>query len=236
MTALTARGLTSRAATRDGRPVVVDADIAALPGSLTAIIGPSGAGKSTLLDILTTVEVPAAGTVWFGDAIVNPASQRVRARLRARSLATARQTDDLIDAMTAEENIALGQRLARRPDRESVDELSAALGLVPALRRTLVADLSGGERRRVAVARALATGSPVVCCDEPTAGLDEVAATAVRDLLGRAAAGGRTVVVVTHDPALARRSDRLVTVEHGRVVGRVDGPDRELIDRAMGLL
>jgi len=235
MTALSARGLTSRTVDRSGRPLVLDADLEASAGALTTIVGPSGAGKSTLLDLLTGVEVPATGTVCFGGTVVNPAPQRARTRLRARSLATARQTDDLIDAMTADENIALGQRLARRPDPRSTDELTKALGLVPALRRTLVADLSGGERRRVAVARALATGSPVVCCDEPTAGLDEIAAAAVRHLLCRAAASGRTVVVVTHDPKLARLSGRLVAVDHGRTAAHVEGPGPDLVDRAMGL-
>ncbi|WP_420367257.1 ATP-binding cassette domain-containing protein [Curtobacterium sp. L1-20] len=223
----------SRPIDRSGRRAVDGADLDVPPGALTAIVGASGAGKSTFLDVLTGIEPIRSGAVRIGELVVNPASRRVRLRLRARTVATARQSEDLIDALTAAENIALAQRLARRPDRALLSATSRALHLDERLLATTTDKLSGGERRRVAVARAVASGSPVVCCDEPTAGLDAGTADAVRELLGAVAASGRTVLVVTHDPALARMSERLAMFRDGTISDVVENAAPLAVDRLM---
>lgn len=225
---LIARAITSRSLRPDRRPVVDAVDFAAHAGRLTVIVGPSGAGKSTLLDILTGVATPARGTVTVGGRTMHPARSGPRARLRATLLAPARQSDDLIDALSVEDNVALGQRLARTRDRATIERTLAGLAIAD-VRSTSVADLSGGERRRVALARALASGTAGLVCDEPTNALDERAAVLVRQALRGTADAGRMVLAVTHDPSLAVLADRVVRLRHGVIEVMVDGASGDVV-------
>lgn len=233
MTALRAERLSSRVHRADGPPVIRSVDLEAQAGSITAVIGPSGAGKSSLLDLVTGIDVPRSGTVRVGATRVHPARSGRRALLRARTIATARQTDDLIDALSVDENILLGQRLARRVDRTLRTTTLRAVGLPEPMHGLSVGRLSGGERHRVAIARALSSGSPFIVADEPTSALDAQSAHDVRALLRRAAELGHTVLVATHDPALAAMADRVVLLVDGAVVVTLDRPSPEQVHTLM---
>jgi ABC-type lipoprotein export system ATPase subunit len=233
MITLSARGVNSRARRLHGTPVLHDVNLDVHARCLTAVVGPSGAGKSTLLDILTGVVAPATGTVHLGPHTVHPAGRRRRAQIRARIISTARQSGDLIDALSVDENAELGQRLAGVRDRAAIEEVMEALAIGADMRRTAVADLSGGERQRVALARTLASGTPAMACDEPTSALDEHASARVHASLRAAADRGRLVLVASHDPSLVVLADRIVWVSRGVVAGVLDAPTEEEVHRLM---
>ena len=195
------------------------------PGHVTAVLGPSGSGKSTLLNLLAGFDVPSAGEVWLGDVAVHDLPERERAGLRLRSFGFVFQSYNLVTVFSALQNVALPLGLAGVPRHERDERARATLERVGMLHRAhhLPHKLSGGERQRVALARALANDPAVVFADEPTGSLDSSTGALVLTALEQVAVDGRTVVLVTHDSALAGRADarlrlrdgRLESVEHG---------------------
>ena len=190
------------------------------PGTSLAVTGPSGCGKSTLLGLIGGLEPPTAGRVVIGGQEVSSMSERERARLRRDELGFVFQSDNLLPFLTTVENVGLQLALHGAPDEdERCFELLAGLGLADELAK-LPDQLSGGQRQRVAVARALIHRPHLVLADEPTGELDAVNAGAVLDLLLAAPReAGTTLVVVTHDPTVARRLDRTVELRDGRMRG-----------------
>ena len=190
-------------------------------GTSLAITGPSGCGKSTLLGLIGGLEAPTAGRVVVGGQDVSSMSDRARARLRREALGFVFQSDNLLPFLTAVENVGL--QLALRAEGDGCEnnparclEVLRDLGLADELDK-LPDQLSGGQRQRVAVARALIHRPRVILADEPTGELDAVNAGAVLDLLLAAQReAGTTLVVVTHDPAVARRLDRTLSLRDGR--------------------
>jgi putative ABC transport system ATP-binding protein len=194
--------------------------LAVAPGSSLAITGPSGCGKSTLLSLIGALEVPTAGRLTVGDAVVSEMPEEQRARLRREQLGFVFQSDNLQPFLTAVENVSLALALDSRTDgyRRSL-ELLIALGLTAAAEK-YPDQLSGGERQRVAVARALVHRPRLILADEPTGSLDSDNSLAVIELLATAQAEvGATLIVITHDPRIAERLDRRVALRDGRVVG-----------------
>jgi putative ABC transport system ATP-binding protein len=190
------------------------------PGSVTAVIGPSGSGKSTLLNLLAGFDTPTAGEVWIGGDAVHALSERERSSLRLRRFGFVFQSLNLIAVLTAEGNVAFPMGLAGVGSverRRRARELLERFGLH---RRAdhLPHRLSVGERQRVALARALANDPDVVFADEPTGALDTATGALVMDALAEAAHEGRTVVLVTHDTALAGRADERLRLLDGRLV------------------
>jgi len=192
-------------------------DLRVAPGETWAIRGPSGSGKSTLLHLLAGLDRPTAGTVWWGDLAVHDLSPEAAARARAGRVGLVFQQHHLLADLTALENVTLPGRVAGRPDAERGAALLASMGLAEradARPRTL----SGGERLRVAVARALYGAPRVVMADEPTGSLDRASADAVVEALLRAAAAdGAAVVLVTHDERVAERAQHRALLEDGRL-------------------
>jgi len=187
-------------------------------GTITAIMGPSGCGKSTLLNLVGALDRPTAGEIVLDGVRVDRLSEADGARFRRRKVGFVFQFFHLLEDLTVRENVAVPAALAGRPGSEAdahVDDLLAQLGLA-AMRDRFPATLSGGERQRLAIARAVVNGPAVLLADEPTGALDrrngEHALTLLEDLNRR----GQTVVLVTHDEALARQ------VAH-RVVHLLDG-------------
>jgi len=205
----------------DATRTVLDGVTARLdPGTFAALYGRSGSGKSTLLNLIAGLDTPTAGHVWLGDTDLTTLSERDRTLVRRNRMGFVFQSFNLIPTLTVRENVRLPLDLARQTDEADVraDALLDAVGL-PGRGDAFPDRLSGGEQQRVAVARALANRPELVLADEPTGNLDEVNADRVLDLLaGLAKDEGRTLLVVTHDPGIARRADTVLHLVDGRLV------------------
>lgn len=188
------------------------------PRTSLAVTGPSGCGKSTLLGLIAGLEAPTSGRLQIGDQEISSLSDQERARLRRGELGLVFQSDNLLPFLTAIENVSL-QLAMKDPaaDFERCRELLVALDLGEKA-DSLPDQLSGGQRQRVAIARALVHRPRVVLADEPTGELDADNSKIVIDLLLAAQReSGTTLVVVTHDPVVARRLDGTVSLSDGRL-------------------
>jgi putative ABC transport system ATP-binding protein len=194
----------------------VSLDVA--PGEATGIVGPSGSGKSTLLMVLAGLERVDSGTVRIAGELLNGKSEDRIAAFRGRNVGIVFQSFHLIPNMTALENVAVPLELAGHADPfgGAAREL-AAVGLAE---RTAhyPGELSGGEQQRVAIARALAPEPSILIADEPTGNLDQATGKQIADLLfAKARERGMTLVLVTHDPSLASRCSRQVSMRSGGI-------------------
>jgi putative ABC transport system ATP-binding protein len=190
-----------------------------MPGETLALLGPSGSGKSSLLAVLAGLERASGGTLRVAGEDFMGLSEDALATARRGRIGVVLQAFHLLPTMTALENVATPLELAGMP--EAAARAAAALEAVGLSHRMrhYPAQLSGGEQQRVAIARALATRPALVFADEPTGNLDHRNGDAVADLLfARAADAGATLLLVTHDEALARRCQRIVRLEDGRIL------------------
>ena len=194
-------------------------------GSFTAVMGPSGSGKSTLLQCAAGLDRPTWGEIQVAGHDLAGLSEAKLTVLRRERIGFVFQSFNLMPSLTAELNVALPLRLAgRRPGHRQVQEALAAVGLEGRARHR-PAELSGGQQQRVAIARALVTGPEVIFADEPTGALDSATGREVLSLLrGLTGRKGRTVIMVTHDPAAAAWADRVVFLADGRLSGELDAP------------
>jgi putative ABC transport system ATP-binding protein len=198
---------------------VADVTLQIAPRDHIAIRGPSGCGKSTLLHMLGCVEPPTAGTLLFRGDDVTQLSDRQRSLLRLRHIGFVFQRFFLLPMLTAAENVELPQSEAHVPKaerRQRTQELLEYVGLA-ARAAHRPSELSGGEMQRVAIARALANNPGLLLADEPTGELDRATGEQIASLLDRVNADGTALVIVTHDPALAERSTRVLSMRDGRI-------------------
>jgi putative ABC transport system ATP-binding protein len=195
-------------------------DLEVEPGEFLAVMGPSGSGKTTLLNCLSGLDEIDAGRVLVDGHSIHELSDAKRTRHRAETMGFIFQAFNLIPVFTATENVELPLLLARVPEAEArrrARETLASVGLGHRLDRR-PPELSGGEQQRVAIARALAGRPRLVWADEPTGNLDSEMAASVMDLLSSLHDEGLTLVLITHDPTVAARADRLITVRDGELV------------------
>ena len=195
-------------------------DLTVPQGEFLAVMGASGSGKTTLLNCLSGLDEIDDGRVIVEGHSIHELSDAKRTRHRAETMGFIFQAFNLIPVFTATENVELPLLLARVPApeaRERARETLTRVGLGHRLDRR-PPELSGGEQQRVAIARALAGRPRLVWADEPTGNLDSEMAAAVMDLLSELHEEGLTLVLVTHDPTVAARADRLITVKDGEVV------------------
>ena len=193
-------------------------DLEVEAGTSVAVVGPSGCGKSTLLGLLGGLEEPTRGKIWIGDTELSALSEVERARLRREQIGFVFQSYDLLPFLSAFENVGFQLALTGAPDGETLTaELLDRLGLAEHSSK-LPDQLSGGQRQRVGIARALVHRPKLILADEPTGELDTLSSASAMDLLIEAQrAIGATLIVVTHDMAVAARLDRIVRLRDGRL-------------------
>jgi putative ABC transport system ATP-binding protein len=182
-------------------------------------MGPSGSGKSTFLQCAAGLDRPTSGVVRLGGRVINGMRERSLSRLRRTHIGFVFQSFNLLPALTVQQNVLLPLRLdGRRRDPGRARELLARVGL-DGREDARPGQLSGGQQQRVAIARALITEPEVVFADEPTGSLDQETGAEILNLFRDAVdQQGTTVVLVTHDPAVAARADRVLRLAHGRLV------------------
>ncbi|MBC7669396.1 ABC transporter ATP-binding protein [Caulobacter sp. DWR3-1-2] len=198
-------------------------DLTVNPGERVAVIGPSGSGKSSLIAVGAGLEQPTSGVVRLFNQDLAKLDEDGRAKLRRGRAALVFQAFHLLPNMTAEENVATPLEIAGARDalptaRQWLDRVG-----LPHRLTHYPHQLSGGEQQRVALARALAARPALLFADEPTGNLDAKTATTVADLMfALVAEVGSALVMVTHDPVLAERADRIVRMADGQIVGKIE--------------
>ncbi|GAA3111360.1 ABC transporter ATP-binding protein [Kribbella aluminosa] len=216
-----ARGLSKIYGREGGLVRAVDAvDLEVAEAETVAVMGPSGCGKSTLLQMLGGLDRPSSGEVWLAGRRIDDTSERELARLRRGVVGFVFQAFQLMDELTAQENVELPALLAGRTPRlarRRAAELLDSVGLADRAAH-LPSALSGGQRQRVAIARALVNDPLVVLADEPTGNLDSAATLDVLKLFRQLRASGQTLVIVTHDERVAATADRLISMRDGAFV------------------
>jgi lipoprotein-releasing system ATP-binding protein len=195
-------------------------DLKIKPGEIVALVGSSGSGKSTLLQIAGLLDTPTSGEIFIEGKDVSQANDAERTRLRLKHLGYVYQFHHLLPEFTACENIAIPQMIAGvdyDKAMQKAKELLASLGLAARASHRPGA-LSGGEQQRVAIARALANNPSLIFADEPTGNLDSTTSESVFTLFMQLAKErGFSALVATHNPDLARRMDRIITIKDGKL-------------------
>jgi putative ABC transport system ATP-binding protein len=205
-------------------PALRPADLAIYEGDYVAVTGPSGSGKSTLLHLLGLLDAPTGGTYLLDGLDTSALPDRDRSTLRGRRIGFVFQSFHLLPYRTAGENVLLAQLYNRTPRAQRRIAASEALERVGLGHRidALPTTLSGGESQRVAIARALVNRPSLLLCDEPTGNLDSQNAGTVMELFGALHASGFTIVVITHDPSVARHADRTIAIRDGVLSERTE--------------
>ena len=196
-------------------------------GEMVAIIGSSGSGKSTLLNILGCLDTPTGGQYRLAGRDVQDLSDDERAFARNRQIGFVFQSFQLLPRSTAVKNVALPLVYRGVPKRERLARASAALAKVGLAERGRHRpnQMSGGQRQRTAIARALVTDPSLLLCDEPTGNLDSATSEDIMALFHRLHAEGNTIMIVTHEPSIAARCQRAIRIADGRIVADGPGPD-----------
>lgn len=199
--------------------ILQNVDLEVNAGETIAIVGSSGSGKTTLLSIIAGLDIPTSGEVSLMDHPIHTYDEEKRAQIRGQYVGFIFQQFLLIPSLTAKENIMLPAELANMPDAEALaQELLDKVGLGDRADH-FPSQLSGGEQQRVAIARAFITKPDILFADEPTGNLDNKTGAQIESLLFELhQQAGTTLVVVTHDPELAARCQRQVTMNIGRLV------------------
>ncbi|RLG78299.1 MAG: hypothetical protein DRO10_03135 [Thermoprotei archaeon] len=192
------------------------------PGEITCIMGPSGSGKTTLLNLIGGIDVPTGGSIIVGETRVHELKGPQLDEYRLNYVGFVFQALNLIPTLSALENVMLPMTISRRSKgnlKKTAMDLLELVGIKDKADRK-PEELSGGEQQRVAIAIALANDPPVILADEPTAELDSENAKVIVDLLRRLAKEfNKTVIMATHDPRVAVKSDRIIRLEDGRITG-----------------
>ncbi len=195
-------------------------------GEFCAVTGPSGSGKSTLLHVLSSLEYPTSGCVYYSEKKLSDYNDNQLSVLRRRRFGFVFQSYNLVQELTGYENILLPVMLdKKKPDEEYLNKIIDMLGIEDRLDH-LPSALSGGQQQRIAIARALANKPSVLFADEPTGNLDGKSGREVLSLLKYAARNlGVTLILVTHDLHVAEQAERIITIEDGRISSDTKCPE-----------
>ncbi|CCQ97143.1 conserved hypothetical protein [[Clostridium] ultunense Esp] len=201
---------------------VQDVTLEVAEGTSVAITGPSGCGKTTLLNLIGFVTPPTSGELWIENEAASLITEKKRAQYRNRFFGYVVQDFALVDDYSVYENVEIPllyahPRLNKKERRRRVEEMLDKVGLLEK-RKEEIANLSGGQKQRVAIARALVNQPRVILADEPTGSLDSRTSEEIFSLLMGLVKEGKTLLMVTHNPELARRCDREVKMLDGRIL------------------
>jgi putative ABC transport system ATP-binding protein len=206
----------AKAEARGGIRALDDFSLSVDPGQWIAIMGPSGSGKSTLVNLIGCLDRPTSGEIWLDGKNVANISVTELNRVRAEKVGFIFQQFHLIPYLTAIENVMLAQYFHSMTDQQEALEALERVGLKERAHH-VPAELSGGEQQRVCIARALINDPKIVLADEPTGNLDAANEEIVLRLLRELHQQGHTIVMVTHDPVVARLADRRIELHHGKI-------------------
>ena len=195
-------------------------DLTVAAGEFVAVMGPSGCGKSTLLNLVAGLDVPDEGTITVAGEQVTGRTEDELARMRRKHMGIVFQFFNLLEGMTVLENVVLPTVIAGRKRKMAETRARDLLDLLGIGDKASAVPgvLSGGQRQRLAIARALANEPTLLLADEPTGALDSAGGAEIIELLRRLHASGQTIVLVTHDPAVAEAAGRIVRMRDGRIV------------------
>ncbi|MDP2840815.1 MAG: ABC transporter ATP-binding protein [Candidatus Methanoperedens sp.] len=188
-------------------------------GEFLSIVGPSGSGKSTLLSMIGLLDKPTSGSVFIDDKEITKAKESEVPKLRREKIGFVFQQFNLIPTLTAFENVDIAMRFARKPKNERKKmavELLTQMGLADRMKHK-PSELSGGEQQRTAIARALSNHPAIILADEPTGEVDTKTRDMIVSLLKKLSEEGHTILVVTHDTAVAQRTGRTITMRDGKI-------------------
>ncbi|RCK75529.1 MAG: Cell division transporter, ATP-binding protein FtsE [Anaerolineae bacterium] len=190
-------------------------------GEFVSIIGKSGSGKTTLINLITGIDQPSDGEIYIDQTPVHLLKESEKAIWRGKTIGVVFQFFQLLPTLTVIENVMLPMSLCNLyPGNERLERAYQLLKLVHVEHQAnqLPTFLSGGEQQRVAIARALANDPPIIATDEPTGNLDSRTAETIMELFQDLTARGKTLLMVTHDPDLALRAQRIISLSDGRIV------------------
>lgn len=199
---------------------VEDVNLEVKQGDFIAIVGPSGSGKSTMMNLVGALDLATEGDIFLDDLNIEHLEESALAQIRGKKIGFIFQTFNLIPTQTALENVMLPmmfQGVSKEKRLERAQELLKKVGLEDRMEH-LPNELSGGEQQRVAIARALANDPEIILADEPTGNLDTKTGEEVMKMFEQLNKKGKTVIVVTHDLELAKRTKKIIKLKDGRVV------------------
>src|SRR5665647_2265732 len=201
--------------------VLQDISLSVEENEMLAIRGKSGSGKTTLLNILAGIDFPSSGSYYFRDKKINLHNQNDAAKFRRKHVAVVVQHFALLDDLTAYENISMAlwfERISNKEERKRVESIMEELDILP-LKKKYPTTLSGGEKQRVAIARAIIRNPDLILADEPTGALDEATGEQIVSVFRRLHDNGHTILIVTHDEAVANQCSRTVHLRDGIIAG-----------------
>ena len=185
-------------------------------GEWISIMGPSGSGKTTMMNIIGAMDKPSFGEVILDGEDIAKKSPKELTVIRRDKIGLIFQQFHLVNYLSALENVMMSQYYHSMPDAQEAMEALAAVGLAERAKH-LPNQLSGGEQQRVCIARALINHPAILLADEPTGNLDEKNEYIVLDIFEKLHNAGSTIIVVTHDPEVGEESERMITLEHGKI-------------------
>lgn len=201
-------------------PALTDIDLKIEAGEFVAVMGASGSGKTTLLNMIGCMDAPTTGTYLFDGRDLSRAKEKQLSSIRGRKIAFVFQHFALIDDYTVFENVEvplLKQAMSKAERKKKVLTALEAVG-IPELARKKPTHISGGQKQRAAIARAIACGADVILADEPTGALDSKTGKEIMGIFSDLNAAGKTVILITHDVQIASYAKRLITIQDGRIL------------------
>ncbi|GAB6173018.1 ABC transporter ATP-binding protein [Paradesulfitobacterium aromaticivorans] len=197
--------------------ILIDVSLSIKKGEFVAIMGASGSGKSTLLNIVGCLDKPSAGSYVLDGQLINNLGDDELSRIRNRKLGFVFQSFNLLPYYTAQRNVEVSLSYQNRKDRSEVAKsLLERVGLGHRLNHK-PAEMSGGEKQRIAIARALSTNPDIILADEPTGALDSKSGTQVMDIFRELHQEGKTIIMVTHDRSIGELAERIIMFKDGRI-------------------